>query len=242
MTVSILQNRLIRQHNTATTNSVTHTLASTATAGSKILLGGFIDKATTATPPTGFSNLIARNNTSISFFLFWKVADGTELNLAVSYGDSTSNTTKTFSYVFSADADIDVYSYAPNPHSETAVRSVTAATTGALGANPYIAIAAVGTDSNAGITAGTNHRVDNDYSIVETNYTDSSPGGIPAIAIAEKTSLFDTSGEFLTFQYDGGTTDQMAIMLAVIRDTNPSAPSGGQGKLLGLLRNSRLAA
>jgi len=242
MTVSILQPRRILAHGSATQNNVNHNLASTPAAGSKIFLGGFIDKATTATPPTGFTPLITRNNTSISYFLAWKVADGTELALNVTFGDSTNNTCKTFSYVFSADADIDVYSYAPNPYVNTAVRSITAATTGALGANPYMAIAMVGADSVGGINGGTNHRVDNDYTIAESNFTDSSPGGIPAIAIAEKFSLFDTAGEFVTYQYDGSTTDQMGIMLAVIRDTNPAAPPSGQGKRLALLRNSRLAA
>lgn len=241
MTVSILQPRKILLHGTTTQNNVNHSLDSTPSSGSKILLGGFIDKGTTATPPSGFSNLIARNNASISYFLFWKVSDGTELILNVPFGDSSSNTCKTFSYVFSADADIDVYSYAPNPYVDTAVRSITAATTGVLGANPYMAIAMVGADSVGGIAAGSNHRVDNDYTIAESNFTDSSPGGIPAIAIAEKFSLFDSSGEFVTYQYDGGTTDQMGIMLAVIRDTNPSTPSGF-GKRLALLRNSRLAA
>ena len=230
MTVSILQPRKILLHGSATQNSVTHALNSTPAAGSKIFLAGCVDKTTTVTPPAGFTNLIARNNTSISNFLFWKVSDGTELNLVCTFGDSTNNTCKTVSYVFSADADIDVYTYAPNPYVDTAVRSISAAVTAALGLNPYMGIGVIGADSIGGISTGTNHRVDNGFSIAEQNYTDSSPGGVPALAIVEKTSGFTMAGESFTFQYDGGTTDQMVAMLAIIRDTNPSAPASGKPK------------
>lgn len=222
MSVSRLQDLKVLLHGSATQTSVTHALNSTAPAGSKILFGGFVDKTTTVTPTDGFTSLIARNNTSISFFAFWKVAAGTELNLVANFGDSANNTCKTFSYVFSADADIDVHSYSPNPYVDTAVRSIAAAVTSALGLNPYLAIGAIGADSVGGIAAGTNIRINNGYTLVNQNYTDSSPGGVPAMAIAEKTSGFTTTGESFQFDYDGGTTDQMATMLLVIRDTNPS--------------------
>jgi len=218
MTVSRIQVLKITHTNAATATSAVHALASTAPAGSRIIFGGFIDKSTQASAPAGWTTHIAQPNTNLSYFLFSKIADGTELNLTVNFGDSTSNTCKMFSYVLSGDAAVDVVSHV---YSTSTVRSITSNTTAALGANPALVIAAFGADSTAGITAGTGHTVDNDYALVEQNYTDSSPGGVPALAIAEKTSLFDTGGEFATFSYTGGTTDEMGAMIIVIRDTNP---------------------
>lgn len=225
MSVSNIQVLKVLLHQSSTQTSVTHALNSAASAGQFIIFGGFVDKATTITAPggSGWTVDIAQSNTNLSYFLFTKYAAGGEQNLVANFGDSTNNLCKTFSYVYSADAAVDVFSHF---YSTSTVRSITAAITAALAANPHTAFAFIGTDSTGSISTGTDHTIDNDYSLTLQNYTESSPAGIPALAVAEKTSLFDTAGEQCTFSYTGGGVDEMGIMLLVIRDTNPGAVSG----------------
>lgn len=230
MTVSRAQDLKVLAHTTTNATSVTHALDSAAVAGQKIIFGGFCDKATTITPGigSGLTSRIAASNSALSYFLFEKVAAGGEVNLVAAFGDSSQNACKTFSYVLSADALVDVY---VANYSGTAVRSVSTGTTGALGSNPAFAVAAIGTDSVGGVAGGSARSFTNGYSMVNEHLTDpAGTSGIPAMIIGEKSTGFGSTEE-TTYSYTGSTTDEMGGILVVIRDgaADTTAPSFTDG-------------